>query len=74
LYEQSENLDAKIMCKRVESSFQIMIPLKILLLVWMGADAFIFIAVSISPDWPIAAVLPEFVLRARTLLLPFFVD
>ena len=49
-----------------------MAPLKVLLLVWMGANAFVFVAVSISPDWPLAAVLPEFVLRARTFLLSLF--
>ena len=50
------------------------VPIKLLLLAWMGANAFVFVAVSISPDWPLAAVLPEFLLRTRAWLLPLFVS
>ena len=57
-----------------ESSLRMPVVIKALLLAWMGANAFIFVAVSISPDWPIATVLPEFMLRARHVLLPLFIN
>lgn len=53
---------------------QIKVPIKALLLAWMGASAFVFVAVSVSPAWPWAAVLPEFVLRTRDWLLPLFIN
>lgn len=43
-----------------------------LLLGWMGAVTFVFVAVSIPPDAPFPTVVLEFVMRARDVLLPWF--
>ena len=45
---------------------------KAILFAWMIAVGFVFVAVSMSADGPVAAVMPDWILRLRILLLPWF--
>lgn len=45
---------------------------KVLLLAWMAAVGFIFVAVFMPPDSSIAAAMPDWILRVRAVLLPWF--
>lgn len=45
---------------------------RLALVAWMGASAFLFFLVTLSPDGPIAAAMPEFVLQLRTVAFNFF--
>ena len=69
-----ENPEAQAVNRPDQEGLRMKLPIKLLLLAWMGANALVFVAVSISPDWPLAAVLPEFLLRTRVWLLPLFVS
>lgn len=45
---------------------------RLALVAWMGAAVFLFFLVTLSPDGPIAAAMPEFVIQLRAVVFPFF--
>lgn len=47
-------------------------PLKAILILWLVGNALLFFLVSLPPDGPIAALMPDFILSARGWALPFF--
>jgi hypothetical protein len=50
----------------------IRLPAKLFLVAWMVAAVMLFVVVSLSPEGPVAAAAPRFLLQAREWLLPFF--
>lgn len=50
----------------------IKLPVKLFLVAWMMATVVVFVAVSLSPEGPVAAATPRILLQAREFLLPFF--
>lgn len=51
---------------------QISMVARLTLVAWMGASVFLFFLVTLSPDGPIAAAMPEFVMQLRTAAFNFF--
>jgi hypothetical protein len=45
---------------------------RLVLIAWMALVALAFVAVSLAPEGPVAALAPEALLQARALLLPLF--
>ena len=45
---------------------------KLVVIIWMAGAAVVFVLVSMSAEGPVAAAVPQFLLQAREVLLPFF--
>lgn len=45
---------------------------RLALVAWMFAAVILFFLVTLSPDGPIAAAMPDFVLRLRSVVFQFF--
>ena len=48
------------------------IVVDVALLAWMGLAVALYLLVTMPADGPLAAVLPDFVMRMRDIVFPFF--
>lgn len=58
----------------IDSRVPLLLPamVKAILFAWMTAVGFVFVAISMPSDGPVAAAMPDWILRLHALLLPWF--